>query len=70
MRAALQAVAILPDPANSPNVRPMSGDWTGCHRLRVGSYRAIFRVIPPKPPEATEGRMDVLAIGPRGDVYK
>jgi mRNA-degrading endonuclease RelE of RelBE toxin-antitoxin system len=70
MRSALQAVAALSDPASSPNVRPMSGDWAGCFRLRVGSYRAIFRVIPPELPEAPEGTLDVLLIGPRGDVYK
>ena len=70
MRAALQTVAALSDPANSPNVCPMSGDWAGCPRLRVGSYRAIFRVIPPELPEAPAGTLDVLLIGPRGDVYK
>ena len=69
MRAALQAVAALADVTSSPNVRPMSGDWNGCHRLRVGSYRAILRVIPPEP-EAPEGTLEVLAIGPRGDIYK
>lgn len=42
----------------------------GCLRLRVGSYRAILRVIPPELPEAPEGTLDVLLIGPRGDVYK
>lgn len=70
MRSALQAVAALSDPASSPNVRPMSGDWVGCQRLRVGSYRVIFRVVPPELPEAPEGTLDVLLIGPRGDVYK
>ena len=70
MRAALQAVAALPDHASSPNVRPMSSDWAACHRLRVGPYRTIFRVIPPELPEAPDGTLDVLAIGPRGDVYK
>ena len=70
MRAALQAVAALSDPASSPNVRPMSGEWAECHRLRVGSYRAILRVVPPELPEAPEGTLEVLVIGPRGDVYK
>jgi len=70
MRAALQTVAALSDLASSPNVRPMSGEWTGCHRLRVGSYRAILRAVPPELPEAPEGTLDVLVIGPRGDVYK
>ncbi len=70
MREALQTAAALSDPASSPNVRPMSGEWSGCYRLRVGSYRAIFRVMPPELPEAPEGTLDVLLIGPRGDVYK
>lgn len=70
IRAALQAVAALADPASSPNVRPMSGDWAECHRLRVGPYRAILRVIPPEFPAAPEGTLDVLVIGRRGDVYK
>lgn len=48
----------------------MSGDWAGCLRLRVGSSRAILRVVPPELPEAPEGTLDVLLIGPRGDVYK
>jgi len=69
MRAALQTVAALSDVTDSPNVRPMSGDWSGCHRLRVDSYRAILRVIAPEP-EAPEGTLEILAIGPRGDIYK
>lgn len=70
MRTALQAIAALSDLASSPNARPMSGEWAGCHRLRVGSYRAILRVVPPELPEAPGGTLDVLVIGPRGDVYK
>ena len=70
MRAALQTLAPLSDIASSPNVRPMSGDWAGCYPLRVGSYRAILRVVLPELPEAPEGTLDVLLIGPRGDVYK
>ncbi len=60
----------FPTPPAPPNVSPMSGEWAECHRLRVGSYRAILRVIPPELPEALEGTLDVLVIGPRGDVYK
>jgi mRNA-degrading endonuclease RelE of RelBE toxin-antitoxin system len=70
VRAALQAAAALSDLAGSPNVRLMSGDWAGCHRLRVGSYRAILRIVLPEPPEAPEGTLEVLLIGPRGDIYK
>ena len=70
MRAALQEAAAAADLARSPNVRPMSGDWAGCHRLRVGPYRAVLRTIPPELPEAPQGTLEVLVIGPRGDVYK
>ena len=70
MRAALRTVAALSDLADSPNIRPMSGDWIGCHRLRVGSYRAIVRTVPPELPDAPDGTLEVLIIGPRGDVYK
>lgn len=70
MSAALRAVAALADLATSPNVQPMGGDWSGCHRLRVGSYRAILRAIPPELPEAPEGTLEVLLVGPRGDIYK
>jgi hypothetical protein len=48
----------------------MGGEWTGCHRLRVGSYRAILRAAPPELPGDPEGTLNVLLIGPRGDVYK
>lgn len=61
MRAALQTLAALSDMTGSSAVRPMSGDWSGCYRLRVGSYRAIFRVIPPEP-EAPEGTLEILAL--------
>lgn len=70
VRAALQAAAALADLASSPNLRPMSGEWAGCHRLRIGSYRAILRVLRPEPPEAPEGTLVVLLLGPRGDIYK
>ena len=70
LRAALHAAAALTNLADSPQVRPMSGEWAGCHRLRVGSYRAILRVLPPELPDAPEVTLEVLAIGPRGDIYK
>lgn len=70
VRGALQTVAGIADLSGSPNLRPMSGDWAGCHRLRIGSYRAILRIIPPELPEAPEGVIEVLALGPRGDIYK
>lgn len=66
IRAALQAVTELANPATHPNVRPMSGEWRGCLRLRVGDYRAIFHCVA----EASGELLEVLLIGPRGDVYE
>ena len=68
MKTALRAVAALNDLAGHPNISPMSGEWKGCYRLRVGSYRAIFQWL--TSPEEPDGIMEVLIIGPRGDVYK
>jgi mRNA interferase RelE/StbE len=44
------------------DVESMQGEWSGCHRLRVGDYRVIFRYI-------TDG-LEVLTVGHRSDVYK
>ena len=64
MRAALQELAGVDDVAEHRNVRPMRGQWTGCYRLRVGEYRAVFRLA-----NDSEELIDVLNIDPRGDVY-
>ena len=54
-------------PAELPNVKAMQGEWAGCWRMRVGSLRVIFRIV--RQPDETEA-VEVLQIGPRGDVYK
>ena len=43
VKQAFSEVAKLVDPLEHPNVRAMTGEWSGCLRLRVGSYRAIFQ---------------------------
>ena len=46
------------------NVKHMMGEWSGYHRLRVGSLRIIFWF------DESEDIVYVDHIGPRGDVYK
>ncbi len=65
VKAAVAEVAALPEVPAHPNVRPMKGDWEGCFRLRVGRYRAIFKLTAAETAELLE----VLIVGPRGDVY-
>ncbi len=54
-------------PAELPNVKPMAGEWAGCYRMRVGSLRVIFRMN--RQADGAEA-VEILQIGPRGDVYK
>ncbi|MDB4265374.1 type II toxin-antitoxin system RelE/ParE family toxin [bacterium] len=64
-KVAIAEVSAFDDPSTHPNVKPMKGDWEGCYRIRIGSYRAIYRLA-----ERDEGEtMEVLQVGPRGDVY-
>jgi len=65
VKATLAEVAALADPLSHPNVLVMTGEWKGCVRIRIGTYRAIFRCV------EREGvsSMEVLQVGPRGDVY-
>ena len=54
-------VAIAADPAgHGLDVRPLTN--RPGQRLRIGGWRVIF--------EIDDGILDVLAIEPRGDVYK
>ncbi len=66
IKEALAQIAGLEDPSSDPNVKPMSGAWESCHRLRIGSYRAIYRLVD------REGiqTLEVLQVGLRGDIYK
>ncbi len=56
--------ALAQDPENTPNVKPMEGEYTGCLRLRHGDLRVIFQW------DREQDMIVVLAIGPRGDIYK
>ena len=44
--------------------RPLSGEWQGARRSRLGNLRLIYEVL--------EDRLlvSVLRLGPRGDIYK
>jgi len=44
------------------DIKSLSG--RGGYRLRIGQYRAIYHI------EANSMVIDVLTIGPRGDIYK
>lgn len=52
------------DPENAPNVKPMEGDFAGCHRLRHGDLRVVYQW------DKAQDTIVILAIGPRGDIYK
>lgn len=69
--AALDDVVSLADPTTHQSVKKMKGDRSSCWRLRIGSYRAIFKVVADeKDPEKQLLVLLVLTVGPRGDVYK
>jgi mRNA interferase RelE/StbE len=68
---ALEALAALPDPTTHQNVKAMKGDWEGSWRMRIGSYRAIFAIVP-DPERGPDGGLLLIlveAVGPRGDIY-
>ena len=69
---ALDELAALPEPATQPNVKAMKGDWKGCLRIRIGSYRAIFELHadPLTDPADNLLLISVVALGPRSDIYK
>jgi mRNA interferase RelE/StbE len=64
---AIEELAHLADPSTHNNVIHMHGEWEGYLRMRVGSYRVIFRI------QGEEGDVtllvDVFDIGPRGGIY-
>ena len=66
VRDALREVAALPNIADHPSIRPMSGEMAGWSRLRVGGYRAILQVTVIEIDEV----LYVGTIGSRGDIYK
>ena len=65
IKSVLSEVARLEDPLTHHHVKVMAGEWAGCFRLRIGNYRAIFRLV-----ERDEGKfLEILQVGPRGDIY-
>jgi mRNA interferase RelE/StbE len=58
----LEGLAGCPDDA--AGVKPMEGDYEGCHRLRYGDLRVIYHW------DTEADVIVILAIGPRGDIYK
>ncbi len=56
--------ALAQDPENATNVKPMEGEYVGCHRLRHGDLRVIYHW------DRQQDAIVILAIGPRGDIYK
>lgn len=69
--ASLEELRALQVPMTHHNVKAMKGDWVGYSRLRIGSYRAIFK-LNPDPEAESESELlliSVMAVGPRGDVY-
>ena len=63
IREAIEGLAETPQRGD---IKPMEGKPEGRYRLRVGSYRVIFRYD-------NDGAMVVICvldIGPRGDIYK
>ena len=66
MIATLEEVAELEDIETHPAIKALTGKDAGVYRLRVGSYRALLRLI-------EDNLIEILfvdRIGPRGDVYK
>ena len=61
IRAAIRALADDPMPADSIAMR---GKGTGLHRLRVGTYRVVYRV------QAGRVRILVIRVGLRSEVYR
>jgi mRNA interferase RelE/StbE len=61
VRDAIRSLGLDPTP---PDSIPMRGKGTGLHRLRVGSYRVVYRV------QRERVRVLVIRIGHRGEVYR
>ena len=58
-------------PTDHHNVTAMKGEWHGMYRLRIGSYRAIFKI---RPDPVVDGATQMLlisveSVGGRGDIY-
>ena len=63
VRDAIRSLAADPTPADSI---PMRGKGAGLHRLRVGTYRIVYRVLR----QRVRVLVLVIRIGHRGEVYR
>jgi len=61
----LEEVSGLDDIAAHPGIKLMKGERKNWHRLRVGNYRAVLKVMVVRIDEI----LYVDYIGPRGDAY-
>ncbi len=61
IKEAISKLMDWPNPAF--NIKQMSGDWKGYHRMRVGKVRVIFW------PDTDNKIVYIDHIGPRGDIY-
>ncbi len=52
------------DPEGHINVKKLHGKLKGLYRYRVGQLRVVYRI------EKTENVVVILAIAPRGRIYK
>jgi len=67
----LDDLAATEKPIEHHHVTAMKGEWQGMYRMRIGSYRAIFEVIP-DPELENETQMlliSVESVGSRGSIY-
>lgn len=67
----IDELSTIANPATHQNVKRMKGEWDGFHRLRIGSYRAIFSLIA-DPDAKDQDRLlliTVEAVGSRQSIY-
>lgn len=65
---AVDALALLKDPTEDPNVKMMRDNWKSTWRLRVGEYRAIFELRDSDKGEEVH-LIYVTHAGTRGEIY-
>ncbi|MCL6592054.1 MAG: type II toxin-antitoxin system RelE/ParE family toxin [Firmicutes bacterium] len=52
------------NPYNDSNIKQLHGELTGLFRYRAGSLRVVYKI------EEEKVMVIIVAIGPRGDIYK
>ncbi len=60
----LDAISDLADHPNPPECLPMTGKGQGMHRMKIATYRVVYRVRPNK------RIVLILRIGHRNEVYR